>query len=1208
MSSPQTSSPHVVSVNPVQKLRNTLSAVRRRRQLLTIVHQTSLLLAGWVVLFLALATLRLWLPDSYPLQLFLSATLLAVGGLLLWRFLRALVTVHQNDRQLAGYVESRMPDLEQRLLTSLEFSGDPEQSAKLGVSQQFLEQLWLDADEHLAAQHQQLSNISDSRLPKRALGIASTATALLAVVLLSSDALLSAGGQLLWPFRSGQDTAVLLMPEPAAEQAAINIVVEPGDLRMQRGRPATIQVRVENARTDDVRLRMRSDQVNWYDVSLRADGSGSDGAVYSYYMPAVQDELVYFVSVADGSEVRSREYRISLFDLPRAEQIDVAYRFPAYTGLENYVETNSGDFVVPEGTELSLSIQFNKSVERAVLVFDDDSTLPVAVVGRTGTISLTADRDRSYQVLATDFDRLQTEDADVFYIRAIPDEPPTLVLHSPGRDQDVMPLEEVVLQIEARDDYGLTDFTLHYSVVGADAAAVDFLPTEQTRNVTGNQMIFMEDLLVQPGDFVSYYLTVADNNSLRGPQKVVSDIYFLQVIPTDQEFRRASGGGQQGGGGGGGDQNSSALVTLQKDIISASWRLRQQQLNMNQQQFSDDVAVVAESQRDAAGRARMSIDRLSERINFADDSYGNAVTYLQRAIEQMNLSAAELDAEALTSAMQPQQQALQLVLRAEAEINRTDVNFQRQAGGGGGGGSQQEREDLRELFEMEMGQNQNRYETPRQAGGGQQQNSEESSRLEELARRQEGLTRAQRNLARRLEDMDEEQRRRELERLRREQEQLSNELAQLQQQMNRRQQMSQSAQSAQAGGSSAQSEQMQRALEQMRDAAQAETPAQAAARSQRALESLREQQRQMAQQPADSSPNQLAQNLAQRGQQLAQRQQQLQQQLQDLSREQGLGQTRQAAAGSEQVQQLLNQQQQNRQELEEIERMLRAVVARAESDERQLLSQAQAASRAIRPLREQMDTGNRVLRNGMVNLAVDIEREVADQLEQLNRSLQGLNPGTQLAQSNDTDAIAQAAADASALRQQLEALQQQIEQRQADQSGQQESIGQLRERLAQSQELAQQLAQQLDEAAGQQGQRGGQAGGQRGQQAARGDQRGQGDQSGGARDAGGVFDANQRFALGGIPAEGEAALWGNARSISSEITQQSLEAFMSQPELLRGLLQPLIELESDLRARAELARVTRRLYAVSEEEVPEEYRRMVEAYYRALSENRSAAP
>ena len=42
------------------------------------------------------------------------------------------------------------------------------------------------------------------------------------------------------------------------------------------------------------------------------------------------------------------------------------------------------------------------------------------------------------------------------------------------------------------------------------------------------------------------------------------------------------------------------------------------------------------------------------------------------------------------------------------------------------------------------------------------------------------------------------------------------------------------------------------------------------------------------------------------------------------------------------------------------------------------MSQAQA-SRDLRPIREEMSTSSRVLRNGMVNLAVDIEEEIEDQ-------------------------------------------------------------------------------------------------------------------------------------------------------------------------------------------------------------------------------------
>ena len=161
----------------------------------------------------------------------------------------------------------------------------------------------------------------------------------------------------------------------------------------------------------------------------------------------------------------------------------------------------------------------------------------------------------------------------------------------------------------------------------------------------------------------------------------------------------------------------------------------------------------------------------------------------------------------------------------------------------------------------------------------------------------------------------------------------------------------------------------------MQEASQSETAAIAAARSQKALENLREQQREMSQQ-SERSVNQLAQNLGQRGQQLLQQQRDLQDSLQETIREQGLGQTRQAVRDDADLQGLIEAQQQQQKDLKEIEDMLRAIIARGDNEDQRLMSQAQAASRELVPLREEMQTSNRVLRNGMVNLSVDIEQEL----------------------------------------------------------------------------------------------------------------------------------------------------------------------------------------------------------------------------------------
>ena len=958
---------------------------------------------------------------------------------------------------------------------------------------------------------------------------------------------------------------------------------------------------------------------------MNRDGSGSDSATYSYYIPSLQEDTTYYISFNEGEEHSSSQYRISLFDLPQIEQIDLSFTYPDYTGLEATIEEDSGDMVVPEGTVVEMTVSFNKAIAAASLDFDeavasdDDEAPPVSypdmplqISGDTGYATFTVTQDGVYRINARDLSDMENRNPLDYFIRAIEDQPPELALQRPGRDQDVMPLEEVVLEVEASDDYGLSEFKLNYSVVGSDEVSVDFLPEPNVRNVSGNELIYLEDLGVEPGDFVSYFLTLADNNALSGPSQVVSDIYFLQVIPTDQEFRR-SGGGMSGGQGAGGGQggDSSALVSIQKDIIAATWKLRNRMNEVSDESFSADAEIIAESQREATNRARMSIDRLAERLNFSDSTYDAAVENLSLAINEMNKAAAELELEQITSALQPEQLALQYILKAEANINRTNISMQQGGGGGGGGAAQQEREDLRELFEMEMGQLENRYETPNSAGGGSQQQSEEANKLEELARRQEGLTRAQRNLARRQDQMTEEQRRRELERLMRQQEQLSREVEQLAQQMSRGQQQqsqsssqsqsqsqSQAQSQASAGGQSSGGQQqqqtaLQRAAQQMQEAAQSESASIAAARSQKALENLRQQQQQMTQE-GERSVDQLAQNLGQRGQQLLQQQRALQEALQSTSRQQGLGQTRQSVRNDAELQELIEQQQQQQRDLEEIEDMLRAVIARGDSDDQRLLSQAQEASREVRSIREEMQTSNRVLRNGMVNLSVDIEQELENQIEDFARSLAALDPS----RANDQGSqVQQAARDVEALRQQVEALQQQAqafnEGQQSGQPGEGEpSIRQMREQLAQSQQLARNLQRQME----QQQEGGQQAGGQSGQIGGR-------QQIGGARADG----DNRQGGATEADRSGDTLPYGNARSIRQQLTQQDIEDFINQPELFRQLLQPILELEGALRAQAELENINQKLYASVDEDVPEEYRDLVEEYYRVLSENQGSS-
>lgn len=1179
----------------LDSLRDTLYSLQRRQARLVLARQFGFALVAVCLVIAASLAVVANVTASPAVILVVTVASLALLVSIVAVAWRHRHRAQADQRALALYVEEKFPDLEQRLLTSIEFSQIEGEPLKGGVSPAFVEQLIKDARSHVELQRQEVERVGSPRESFIAMAAGLAACLALGLLLQESAQMRQAAQRLAWPFASEQRADI----SPAA--LPIALIVEPGDIELQRGSPLTFTARVENAQPGALTLRLQDDRLNWRDYPMVLDAADTGGATFSYYLPAVLKDSVYLVSLA-GDEQTSRQYQISLYDLPKVEQIDVALDFPAYTGEEDRIEIDGGDIVAAEGTEVSLTITFNKPLASAELQFADSASAEgyvnssLTIDGLKATTRFTVKGDGVYRLSATDLQGLQSDAPLDYYIRAIEDQPPQLTLRRPGADQDVMPLEEVVIEVDASDDYGLSEFVLNYAVVGAGDSVVNFLPAEPVRSAQGSTLLYLEDMEVEPGDFISYYLTLADNNSLDGPSEVVSDIYFLEVIPTDQEFRRSQ---QQSGGGGGGQGGgeSSALVSVQKDIIAATWKLRNRLRDASNADIEADAEIIAESQREATGRAKMSIDRLSERLSFSDDSYDLAVENLSLAIEQMNLAANDLDSLQVTTALKPEQLALQYVLKAEANINRTDISMN-QNSGGGGGGAQQEREDLRELFEMEMGQLENRYETPNSASQAGGTNAEEVNKLEELARRQEALTRAQRNLARREQELEEEQRRRELERLRRQQEQLTADVEKLARELAQNNQGRQSQQPQQSqqrdGGSPQQSQQSQqgqqsaagqqtaqqdgtaqagestaqsaieRALEQMQQAAQSDSAAIAAAQSQKALESLRDQQRELSQE-GESSVSQIARRLSERGQELVRNQQALQEGLEEASRNQGLGQTRREARRDEALEALLDAQRQQQRDIEEIEDMLRAVVTRGDSDDRSLLTQAQAATRDLKPIRDEMATSNRVLRNGMLNLAIDMEQELGDQIEVLAQSLARLDPS----QTQDSEGSArQVASDAQQLRQQIESLSEQAEQfnqRNAGEAsgtqgtGDTPSLAQMREQLESSQALAENLSQQL------------------------------GQQRGGTTQT----------------LRGEANAVGTARSIRQQLTRQNIEDFLAQPELLQALLQPIVELEGALRAQAELESAATQLFSADEEAIPDAYRELVEQYYRTLSEGDS---
>src|SRR5436305_11828525 len=78
----------------------------------------------------------------------------------------------------------------------------------------------------------------------------------------------------------------------------------------------------------------------------------------------------------------------------------------------------------------------------------------------------------------------------------------------PGRDFRASPIDEVTVAVDAKDDFGLKEVSLHYSVNGGPEKTVAMHSGGKTS--TGTTVIAMEDFKAVPGDIVSLYATAKD--------------------------------------------------------------------------------------------------------------------------------------------------------------------------------------------------------------------------------------------------------------------------------------------------------------------------------------------------------------------------------------------------------------------------------------------------------------------------------------------------------------------------------------------------------------------------------------------------------------------------------------------------------------------------------------------------------------------------
>jgi hypothetical protein len=355
------------------------------------------------------------------------------------------------------------------------------------------------------------------------------------------------------------------------------VTVTPGDVQVERGTGLVIAARFGGVPPAEAALVLNS--VSNKESRIPMARRLAD-PIFGASIREVSEAGVYHI---EYGKKRTRDYKIAVFEFPALVRADARLRYPAYTGLTNRTIPDTLRVSAVEGSWLGYTLQLNKPVARARWVGKEHS---LALTAHSNAVAVLPDflltTNARYSLELTDAEGRTNKFPTDFVLQALTNQRPEVKLVFPRGDPRVSRLQELQLQAEASDDFGLLKYGVGFQVAGQEPQFVELGHSAPARTKQQfDSLISMEKLGVDVDQTVTYFAWADDYGADGQARRTFSDIFFADVRPFEEVFRPDQSGGGEGGeqnGGQGGSGNERVrLADLEKQILVATWNLQRRQ-------------------------------------------------------------------------------------------------------------------------------------------------------------------------------------------------------------------------------------------------------------------------------------------------------------------------------------------------------------------------------------------------------------------------------------------------------------------------------------------------------------------------------------------------------------------------------------------------------------------------------------------------------
>jgi hypothetical protein len=307
--------------------------------------------------------------------------------------------------------------------------------------------------------------------------------------------------------------------------------IYPGDGYVEKDYDFTVILSGMRGRISDPRIRVRQEEIRF------EGGEGSD------YHATVEDVKESFTYSVEFSDTTSREYTVEVVEHPRIATLTFTLSYPSYTKEGDY-QTNDFDLYAIKGTEITMNAESTQPLRKAKIVFEGTDTTDAHIEGRTITCNFTVDSSTTFSVDLVSERGLRNMEKTLFNVFCYHDEFPTIELVQPGDDIDLPQDLSLDLAVRVSDDYGISRLFLVWDIEGEKKRIL--LPVDQKKKSSISE--FHWDLMglpMFPGDTLSYYAEVFDNDVVSGPKAKRTKTYTIRFPTAEEIFREVASEGEK---------------------------------------------------------------------------------------------------------------------------------------------------------------------------------------------------------------------------------------------------------------------------------------------------------------------------------------------------------------------------------------------------------------------------------------------------------------------------------------------------------------------------------------------------------------------------------------------------------------------------------------------------------------------------------------